>query len=109
VVIGRVLAQGLPAQLRTRQQAGDPSLERAEPCPFSLGPESALELEMVLTLDPVQPAVTVSHRIVIRGPWAIELAPWSISIMAPGGRVVLPQEPRRGHPDAFGPARPVVL
>jgi hypothetical protein len=68
-----------------------------------------VSLEIELTLDPVAPRVAVRHRIGNTGPWAIELAPWSISVMAPGGRAVLPQEPFTPHPDSLLPARPVVL
>jgi hypothetical protein len=72
-------------------------------------PENGLDVELVLTLDPLVAQVTVSHKIVNRGPWAIELAPWSISAMAPGGRAIFPQEAYQGHPEALAPARPMVL
>jgi hypothetical protein len=53
--------------------------------------------------------VMVRHRITNRGPWAVELAPWSISVMAPGGRAILPHAEYRPHPDSLNPAGPLVL
>ncbi len=33
----------------------------------------------------------VCHTIVNRNQWAIELAPWALSVMAPGGKAIIPQ------------------
>jgi len=71
--------------------------------------ENGLEKEMMVTLDRSAPRVTVRHRITNRGPWAVELAPWSISVMAPGGRAILPHAEYRPHPDSLNPAGPLVL
>ena len=70
---------------------------------------NGLEKEMRVTLSPTSPRVEVAHRIVNRNPWAIELAAWTLSVMAPGGRAIYPQEDYRAHPDCLVPARPVVL
>jgi hypothetical protein len=53
--------------------------------------------------------VTVAHRLINRNLWAIEVAPWSLSVMAPGGRAIIPQEAYRPQPEALLPARPMVL
>jgi hypothetical protein len=53
--------------------------------------------------------VDIRHRLVNLGPWDVELSPWSLSVMAPGGRAIIPQEPFRPHPDYLLPARPPVL
>jgi hypothetical protein len=71
--------------------------------------ENALDKEMRVTLSPTSPCVEVAHRIVNRGPWPVDLAPWTLSVMAPGGRAVYPQEDFRPHPDVLAPARPLVL
>ena len=71
--------------------------------------ENGLEKEMMVTLDRSAPRVMVRHRITNRGPWAVELAPWSISVMAPGGRAILPHAEYRPHPDSLNPAGPLVL
>ena len=71
--------------------------------------ENGLDKEMRVTVSPTSPCVEVAHRIINRNPWAIELAPWALSVMAPGGRAIYPQEEFLPHPDTLTPARPLVL
>ena len=71
--------------------------------------DNGLDKEMRVSLSPTSPRVEVVHRIVNRGPWPVELAPWALSVMAPGGRAIYPQEEFRPHPDVLVPARPLVL
>ena len=71
--------------------------------------DSRLDKEVRLRLSPTSPSVKVTHRLINRGPWPVELAPWALSVMAPGGRAIYPQEPYRPHPDVLVPARPLVL
>jgi hypothetical protein len=54
---------------------------------------TGLQKELAITLAD---EVELKHRLINRGPWAIEVAPW-------------PQEPYRPHPEALQPARPLVL
>jgi hypothetical protein len=70
-------------------------------------PETGIQKEMELRLQ--GGAVHVTHRLTNRNPWPIELAPWSLSVMAAGGRALVPQEAFIPHPDALNPARPLVL
>ena len=70
---------------------------------------TGIEKEMRVTLSATDARVEVAHRITNRNPWAIELAPWSLSVMAPGGRAIYPQEDYEPHPDCLVPARPLVL
>jgi hypothetical protein len=65
--------------------------------------------EMEITLDPKENRVTLVHRLVNRGLWDIEAAPWCLTVMAQGGRAIFPQEPYRPHPEHLLPARPLVL
>jgi hypothetical protein len=53
--------------------------------------------------------VWLNHRLYNHHPWAIEVAPWCLSVMAPGGTAVVPQEPFVPHGESFAPARPLVL
>jgi hypothetical protein len=71
--------------------------------------DNGLDKEMRVSLSPTSPCVEVAHRIVNRGLWARELAPWALSVMAPGGRAIYPQEEYLPHPDVLTPARPLVL
>jgi hypothetical protein len=53
--------------------------------------------------------VHLVHRLFNRNPWAVELSPWCLSVMAAGGRALVPQEDFIPHPDVLVPARPLVL
>ncbi|MBA2255393.1 MAG: hypothetical protein H0W07_09790 [Chloroflexi bacterium] len=72
-------------------------------------PANGLAKELQITLSRTEPRVEVLHRITNRNAWSVELAPWALSVMAPGGRAVVPQEEHFPHPDVLRPARPVVL
>jgi hypothetical protein len=52
--------------------------------------------------------VHVVHRLKNAGPWPIEIAPWAISVMAPGGFAVAPM-PTAFHPDRLLPNRALTL
>ena len=60
---------------------------------------TGIQKAMELHLDPEQDGVHVRHRLTNRNPWSVELAPWAITIMAPGGVAIVPQEPFAPHPD----------
>lgn len=69
-----------------------------------------LQKEIEVKLDPSGSRVTLVHRLKNVGPWAIEAAPWSISILRGGGTALIPNEPVLAHgPQAFLPARQIVL
>jgi hypothetical protein len=72
-------------------------------------PRTGLGTEMLIELDGEGSGVRVLHRVVNRGVWAVELAPWALTIMRPGGEVIIPQEPFGPHPEFLLPARPLVL
>jgi hypothetical protein len=52
--------------------------------------------------------VRVTHRLKNTGLWPVELAPWALSVMAPGGAAFAPQ-PTKAHPDLLLPNRTLVL
>ena len=72
-------------------------------------PQTGIEKEMTVTLDEAGTQVTVQHKITNRSLWAIDIAPWALTILDGGGTVILPQEPYRSHDDYLLPARPMVL
>jgi len=47
--------------------------------------------------------VTVTHRLRNNGVWAVTLAPWALSVMAPGGTAVIPMPPRISHTERLLP------
>lgn len=59
-------------------------------------PVTSLQKSLEITLDPTGTHVRVVHRVTNRSRAATELAPWGLSVMAPGGRAILPLPPR--HP-----------
>ena len=73
--------------------------------------QTGLQKVVSVTLDAEGPGVTVRHRIVNRGQWAIELSLWALTILNAegGGEVVIPQEPYRSWGNYVLPARPLVL
>jgi hypothetical protein len=69
---------------------------------------SGIEKEIEITLDPSAARVRVIHRLRNTGPWPVELAPWGISVMAPGGFGISPM-PLTFHPDRLLPNRALTL
>lgn len=72
-------------------------------------PTTKLQKEITVELCAGRDSVRVTHRLRNLGDGAVPLAPWALSVMAPGGRVIVPQEPVSSHPAALLPARPLVL
>jgi hypothetical protein len=70
-------------------------------------PENKIQKEIEITLR--DGPVLLTHRLINRNPWPVELAPWCLSVMAAGGRALIPQEDFIPHPDVLIPARPLVL
>ena len=69
--------------------------------------EEGTQIQKVIDIcmDPAEEIVAVDHKLINRGEGAIELAPWSLSVMDSGGVAVLPLE--RGDPNALLPDRSV--
>jgi hypothetical protein len=68
-----------------------------------------IQKEIAVTLSAAGTSVTVLHKLTNRNLWAVDLAPWALTIMHGGGTTILPQEPYRDHNDYLAPARPLVL
>ena len=71
--------------------------------------ENGIRKEIDITLDPVTSTVDLAHRIRNTGPWKKALSAWCLSVMAPEGEVIIPQEVFKSHPETLVPARPLVL
>lgn len=74
-------------------------------------PESktGFQKELNISLDPDKNKIHVVHRITNISNKPQIAAAWAITVMAPGGRAVVPQEPYRPHPTFLLPVRPLVL
>jgi len=70
---------------------------------------TGMQKSMRIWVDPSRNHVHVTHRITNHSLWPVTLAAWALSVMAPGGRLIIPQEPYQPHPDHLLPARPVVV
>ena len=65
--------------------------------------------EMEITLSHDKNEVKVLHRLVNQNLWDVKVAPWSLSVLAQGGRAIVPQEPYGEGDDYLLPARPLAL
>lgn len=52
---------------------------------------SGIAKQLCVTLDAEAARVTVEHRLTNHGLWGVELAPWAITQLRPGGLGILPQ------------------
>jgi hypothetical protein len=64
---------------------------------------------MDITLQPDAARVQVTHCLRNANPWAVELAPWALSVMAPGGIAIIPLPPRGAHQDHLQPVNTLTL
>lgn len=62
-----------------------------------------------ITLDEKQPRAILTHRIINKGVWPVQLAPWALSVMAPGGRAIVPLPQRGSHSDNLLPTNTLTL
>jgi hypothetical protein len=69
---------------------------------------TGIQKEITIVLDPVSNQVEVRHFLRNVGLWPVELAPWALTVMAPGGMGIVPQ-PTKAHPDRLLPNRVLVL
>ncbi|HVJ20552.1 MAG TPA: hypothetical protein VM686_34300 [Polyangiaceae bacterium] len=70
---------------------------------------SRLEKSIEMKLGERGSGVQLEHRLTNHGSFEVELAPWSLSVMATGGTAIFAQAPFVPHPKALAPARPLVL
>lgn len=54
-------------------------------------------------------SIRVLHRLINKNLWDIEMAPWALTVMAKGGRAIIPQEPYQEAGENLLPMRPLVL
>ncbi len=70
---------------------------------------TGIQKEIEIQLDPFKARVRVTHRLINHNVWAVELAPWALSVMAPGGTGILPLPPRRSHQESLLPANTLAV
>ena len=72
-------------------------------------PLTNLQKEIEITMAPSGTGVTVSHRITNRSLFALEFAPWALTMMAQGGTAVTGFPPRGKHPINLEATNPLVM
>lgn len=70
---------------------------------------TGIQKEIDIRLSPGEAHVEVTHRLHNTNLWAVELAPWALSVMAPGGTAVIPLPPRRSHQESLLPTSTIAL
>lgn len=70
---------------------------------------TGIQKEMDLRLAANHPHLQVTHRLINRNLWPVELAPWALTVMAAGGVAILPHPPRRPWPDFLLPSHTLIL
>jgi hypothetical protein len=73
----------------------DFALRLTPPLERTTGIQKAILVEM----SPNEAYVKVTHFLTNRNLWAIEFAPWALTMMAKGGRAIVPMPPYIPHPE----------
>ncbi len=74
----------------------------------SIEPQTGLQKEIELSLGDHN-SVRVTHRLHNQGLFGVELAPWALSVMAPGGVAIFPLPERGSHPEHLLPSSTLTL
>jgi hypothetical protein len=64
---------------------------------------TGIQKEMDVTLSPEGTNVKIIHRLRNTGAREVELAPWALSVMAPGGTAIIPLPEKISHPGSLQP------
>ena len=70
--------------------------------------ETGIQKSMEITLFN-NTKVEINHILENKNMWDIKIAPWALTVVKPGGRLIIPSEPFKSHADELLPARPLVL
>ena len=72
-------------------------------------PWTHIAKSFVSRLNPERPQLTIQHELRNDGPWAVELAPWALTMFRLGGTAVFPQPTDNVDPNGLLPNRQLVL
>jgi hypothetical protein len=72
-------------------------------------PNTGIQKELTIVLAEDSTQLTVAHTLTNHNMWPIDIAPWAITVVAPGGTTIIPNEPFIPHSENLLPARPMVL
>jgi hypothetical protein len=71
--------------------------------------DAGLQKQIEVRLAASGTGVEVIHRITNRNMWAVELAPWVLTVMAEGGVGITGLPPRGTHPQVLAPTNPLII
>jgi hypothetical protein len=72
-------------------------------------PTTGIQKEIDIYLSSDDARVRLIHRLRNTNLWAVELAPWALSVMAQGGTAVAPLPPRGSHEENLSPANTLTM
>jgi hypothetical protein len=72
-------------------------------------PLTGIQKEMDITLDATGTGVKVVHRLRNTNLWDVALAPWALTVMAPGGAEIIPLPPKTPHPQGLLPNQQMIM
>jgi len=84
----------------TWKKLGECAVEITQPASKVFGLQKTLRVEWL-----ENEVVRVTHRLANTGAKPLELTPWALSVMAPGGTALIPQPPLDLHPSEFPEGR----
>jgi hypothetical protein len=61
---------------------------------------SGVQKKILLKLEPIGSRLHLAHIIINAGEKPLTLAPWALTVLAPGGLEIIPLPPKRPHPGA---------
>lgn len=70
---------------------------------------TGIQKEIEVAVNPTRAALLVTHRLTNHTLWPVELAPWALSVMAPGAVGIIPLPPRGSHEEHLLPASTLAL
>jgi hypothetical protein len=72
-------------------------------------PATGLQKQIIVRMAAAGASVELVHRVKNTTPWAVEFAPWALTVMAQGGTGITGFPPRGTHPEALLPTNPLVM
>jgi hypothetical protein len=70
---------------------------------------TGIQKEIDISLEPGKAHAHLVHRLINRNLWAVELAPWALSVMDAGGVAILPIPARGSHTDHLLPTNTLTM
>jgi len=72
-------------------------------------PTTGIEKCITIQIDKTRALVKLDHKLTNRGIWPIETSAWAITVMAQGGKAILPLPPRGSHPNFLLPSNTLAI